>query len=190
MKKQVEQLINLLQVKASESQSHNLKKFNEIEGATSQELQNLERNCEVTLPEDLKEFYKEKNGSGYHFHVLNVEYNEGQRESLYLYSIQNIIENNPLFGYNEFVQEDDAETIEHYDERIKPCFSNENWVPFAQVGSGSTFLLLDYDPTPKGKPGQIIIYTHDTNIAYYVAETFEELLKKSNDFLAELDAIK
>ena len=56
---------------------------------------------------------------------------------------------------------------------------------FATLAGGSLYLLLDYDPTEKGKNGQIISYIHDPDFVYYVAEDFTELLKKSNDNLAK-----
>jgi cell wall assembly regulator SMI1 len=67
--------------------------------------------------------------------------------------------------------------IEKLNGRIKPYLFNKKWLPFAQMVGGDLYLLLDFDPTEKGKTGQIIFYVHDPDFIYYVTETFSKLLE-------------
>lgn len=98
--------------------------------------------------------------------------------------IEEALETWSLFlPYDDSIYEEWSDFETKRDERIQPTFLQHRlWFPFAEFG-GSTTILFDGDPTDKGNYGQIIVYQHDPDAIYYVAENFLEFLKKSNDLL-------
>ena len=70
-------------------------------------------------------------------------------------------------------------------ERIKPYLFCERWFPFAEY-AGSLYLMLDYNPSPKGTVGQIICYVHDPDFVYYIASDITEALKLTETVIEEL----
>lgn len=77
--------------------------------------------------------------------------------------------------YEEFfkIQEDGLENL---DKRIKPFLVYEKWIPIAE-SSGSTLVFYDFSPTEFGKVGQIIVYQHDPDFTYFVADNLTDFLK-------------
>ena len=65
------------------------------------------------------------------------------------------------------------------DERIRPGWFQEGWLPFAGFGGGTLLLMLDHSPAEEGKAGQIIAFTHDPDEISYVASDFASLLDGS-----------
>lgn len=76
----------------------------------------------------------------------------------------------------EFPDVIEEKQIQQLDERIKPYLYCERWFPFAEY-AGSLYLMLDYNPGPKGTVGQIICYVHDPDFIYYIAPDITEALK-------------
>ena len=68
------------------------------------------------------------------------------------------------------------------------------WFPFAEFNGGSTMILFDPAPAPRGTYGQIIVYQHDPDAVYYVAENTAAFLRQScgilRNCLQELDEIE
>jgi cell wall assembly regulator SMI1 len=185
LEKQIGTLEKLLNEKVSFNRMKEYENYKNIKGSTIEELNEFEKKYRIKLPEDFKEFYKYKNVSGYHFHILYPNC-EGERiEPFYLFSISEMIEEKDnYFNSNELMSEyyyDDE--ISELDKQIKPYLRNKNWIPFATLAGGSLYLLLDYDPAEKGTTGQIISYIHDPDFVYYITQDFTELLEKSNDNL-------
>ncbi len=191
IEKQMDILEKLLSEKVSEERIEEYEKYQKINGASEEELNALEKRYNIKLPKDFREFYKYKNGSGYHFHILYPNCEGEHIEPFYLFSIEEIIEEKDSFYDEDELMSDyyDEEEISEVDCRIKPYLKNRNWIPFAALAGGSLNLLLDYDPTDKGKEGQIISYIHDPDFIYYVADTFTEMLEKSNINLSNWDKI-
>ena len=71
------------------------------------------------------------------------------------------------------------------DPRIKPYVYNDKWLPIAEHEVSSTQVMLDLDPTEKGVLGQIIVFQHDPDFVYYVADNFLEFLKISMKLLKD-----
>ncbi|HKP70815.1 MAG TPA: SMI1/KNR4 family protein [Pyrinomonadaceae bacterium] len=70
------------------------------------------------------------------------------------------------------------------DPRIQPNYIRHRlWFPFAETNGFSTSVLFDADPVDKGDYGQIIVYQHDPDAIYYVAQDFLEFFRKSNELL-------
>jgi cell wall assembly regulator SMI1 len=68
------------------------------------------------------------------------------------------------------------------DKRIQPRrWMHRRWWPFG--GGGTSFsLMFDADPALGGRHGQIIVFFHDPDEIGYVAESFVDFLRISNDW--------
>jgi cell wall assembly regulator SMI1 len=79
--------------------------------------------------------------------------------------------------YDEFfkIQEDELDDL---DKRIKPFLVYEKWIPIAE-SSGSTLVFYDFSPTESGKIGQVIVYQHDPDFTYFVADNLTDFLKST-----------
>lgn len=191
LENQISVLERLLSEKVSENRLEKYNAYKNISGATDETLIRLEERYNIKLPNDFKEFYKYKNGSGYHFHILYPNCEGEHIEPFYLFSVDEIIEEKDSYYNDDELMSDyyDDDEMSELDERIKPYLRNKNWIPFATLAGGSLYLLLDYDPTTKGSKGQIISYIHDPDFVYFVADNFTELLEMSNQNLSEWDKI-
>ena len=154
--------------------------YQEISGASEEEIAALEEKFEITLPDDVKELYNYKNGSNY-LSILPCLVDE-RGMPFCLMSLQEI-ENTKHYFQNrdalltEFPEHFTSQDIEKMrDERIKPYLFNKKWIPFAEY-CDSCFLMLDFDPNTEGKEGQIICYIHDPDEVIYVAESLTELIE-------------
>jgi cell wall assembly regulator SMI1 len=152
-------------------------------GATDEEIAFLEETTKIKLDEDLKEFYRFANGSNYNtvFAVFS-----DQPTPCAFEPIDGAIKWRQQF-YNQPEEFDPVEEERDYgwkpDERIQPFWRHPRWLAFAQFNGFSTSIMLDTFPTEKGKHGQIIVYQHDPDAIYYVANSFLEFLKMSNNLL-------
>ena len=154
--------------------------YQEIEGASEEEISAFEEKFGITLPEDVKELYRYKNGSKY-FSILPCVIDE--REMAFcLMSLQGIEKAKKYFQnrdalLTEFSKHFTSEDIEKMkDSRIKPYLFNKKWIPFAEY-CDSCFLMLDFDPDKEGKEGQIICYIHDPDEVIYAAESLTKLIE-------------
>jgi cell wall assembly regulator SMI1 len=150
-----------------------------LKGASNNEINTFEKDFNIKLPEDFKEYYKIKNGSKYPFELLYITNNSNNCIPFTIMSIEDIKDTKKYFCERDELLGNyyDTEEIKKLDIRIKPYLFNKRWFPFAQMAGGDLYLLLDFDPTEKGKIGQIIFYVHDPDFIYYIAESFGELLK-------------
>ena len=153
--------------------------YQEIEGASEAEISAFEEKFGITLPEDVKELYRYKNGSKY-LSILPCVIDERDM-TFCLMSLQDIEHTKKYFQnrdalLTEFSKHFTSEDIEKMkDSRIKPYLFNKKWIPFAKY-CDSCFLMLDFDPDKEGKEGQIICYIHDPDEVIYAAENFTKLL--------------
>ena len=149
-----------------------------IQGATEEQLSAFEQQFQIKLPEDFKNVYRYRNGSGY---ISLVWPQEGFYRGYRLLSLQEMSEIKSYFQNQnrkmiEFPDTIDEKQIQQLDERIKPYLFCERWFPFAEY-AGSLYLMLDYDPSPKGTVAQIICYVHDPDFIYFIASDITEMLK-------------
>ena len=154
--------------------------YQEISGASEEEIAAFEEKFGITLPDDVKELYSYKNGSKY-LSILPCLVDE-RGMPFCLMSLQEI-ENTKHYFQNrdalltEFPEHFTSQDIEKMrDERIKPYLFNKKWIPFAQY-CDSCYLMLDFDPDREGQEGQIICYIHDPDEIIYVAESLTELIE-------------
>ena len=155
--------------------------YQEIEGASEEEISAFEEKFGITLPEDVKELYRYKNGSKY-LSILPCVIDERDM-AFCLMSLQGIEKAKKYFqnrdalltDFPEYFTSEDLEKMK--DSRIKPYLFNKKWIPFAEY-CDSCFLMLDFDPDKEGKEGQIICYIHDPDEVIYVAESLTKLIEE------------
>ena len=154
--------------------------YEETIGATEEEISAFEEKFGISLPEDVKELYRYKNGSKFFalfpciigerdmaFNLMSLEQVEKSKEYF-----QN--KDALLTDFPDYFTKEDVERMK--DERIKPYLFNKKWFPFAEY-CDSCFLMLDFDPNKEGKEGQIICYIHDPDEVIYAAESLTELVE-------------
>lgn len=154
--------------------------YEEICGATDEDIKNFEEKFGISLPEDVKELYRYKNGSKF-FALFPCII--GKRDMAFnLMSLEQVEKSKGYFqnkdalltDFPDYFTKEDIERMK--DERIKPYLFNKKWFPFAEY-CDSCFLMLDFDPGKEGKEGQIICYIHDPDEVIYAAESLTELVE-------------
>lgn len=154
--------------------------YEEICGATDEEIKNFEEKFGISLPEDVKELYRYKNGSKF-FSILPCVIDKRDM-AFNLMSLEQVEKSKGYFqnkdalltDFPDYFTKEDIERMK--DERIKPYLFNKKWIPFAEY-CDSCFLMLDFDPGKEGKEGQIICYIHDPDEVVYVTGSLTELVE-------------
>ena len=169
---------NAEELNDEEVEQEDIDEYFVIQGATEEQLNAFEQQFQIKLPEDFKNVYRYKNGSGY---ISLVWPQEGFYRGYRLLSLQEMSKKKSYFQNEnrkmiEFPDVIDEKQIQQLDERIKPYLFCERWFPFAEY-AGSLYLMLDYNPSPKGTVAQIICYVHDPDFIYYIAPDITETLK-------------
>lgn len=154
--------------------------YENIKGASEEELSDFEKTFDITLPEDFKELYSYKNGSGY-FNLLQCDIDK-RSVSFSLLSLEEVKKLKGYFqdrdalltDYPNFFSNKDIENMR--DSRIKPYLFHKAWFPFASY-CDCCYLMLDFDPDKEGQEGQIIFYIHDPDEIVYAAESIDALIE-------------
>ncbi len=156
--------------------------FQPVNRTSDEQLKRVENETGIKLGSDLRDFYKYSNGSNEEiwFAVFSDELTpcafpdiEDARESW-----------SELLPYDQSVYEEWSDFSSARDERIKPGYLHHRlWFPIAEFNGYSTGVYFDADPADKGQYGQIIVYQHDPDAIYYVASSFLEFFRTSNDLL-------
>ena len=155
--------------------------YQEIAGASEEDMVSFEEKFGITLPDEVKELYRYKNGSKY-LSILPCVIDE--REMAFclmslteMENIKKYFQNRDalLTEFTEYFTSEDLDKMRN--SKIKPYLFNKKWIPFAQY-CDSCYLMLDFDPDKEGKEGQIICYIHDPDEVIYVAEGITELISK------------
>ena len=155
--------------------------YQEIAGASEEDMVSFEEKFGIILPDEVKELYRYKNGSKY-LSILPCVIDE--REMAFCLMSLTEMENKKnyfqnrdalLTEFNEYFTSEDLDKMRN--SKIKPYLFNKKWIPFAEY-CDSCFLMLDFDPDTEGKEGQIICYIHDPDEVIYVAEGITELISK------------
>ena len=154
--------------------------YEEICGATDEEIKSFEEKFGISLPEDVKELYRYKNGSKF-FALFPCII--GERDMAFnLMSLEQVEKSKGYFqnkdalltDFPDYFTKEDIDKMK--DERIKPYLFNKKWFPFAEY-CDSCYLMLDFDPGKEGKEGQIICYIHDPDEVVYVTGSLTELVE-------------
>ena len=158
--------------------------YQNISGASEEELQAFEERLGIRLPSDFKELYSYKNGRKY-FSILPcvIDQRELPFSIMSLQEMENCkkyFQNRDalLTDFPDYFSNQELENMR--DSRIKPYLFNKKWLPFAQY-CDSCYLMLDFDPDREGQEGQIICYIHDPDEIIYVAESLTELIEEIMD---------
>ncbi|WP_338749065.1 SMI1/KNR4 family protein [Bacillus sp. FJAT-52991] len=118
--------------------------------ARDEDFQLLEASLGITLPEEVKSFYRVHNGQ---------VWEPGSKcfvRNLTLSPISEII-NNWDFLQGEFDPQDLESNI---GKELKPVLWNDKWIPIAENGGGD-YLCIDTDPSEVGVVGQVLYFWHD-----------------------------
>lgn len=180
-------LDNAEELNGEEIEQEDIDEYLAIKGATEEQLNAFEQHFQIKLPEDFKAVYKYKNGTGY---MSLIWPQEGFYRGYRLLSLQEMSEIKSYFQNEnhkmiEFPDVIDEKKLQQLDERIKPYLSCEHWFPFAEYAN-SLYLMLDYNPDPKGTVAQIICYVHDPDFIYYITPNITEALKLTEAVIKEL----
>ena len=155
--------------------------YQEIPGASPNDIESFEKKFNIKLPKDIKELYSYKNGSKY-FSILPSTIHDVEM-SFSLMSLEQIVKTKQYFQnrdallteFPDFFTEEEIEKMR--DSRIKPYLFHKQWIPFAEY-CDSCFLMLDFDPDKEGQEGQILCYIHDPDEVIYAAAGLSELVDK------------
>ncbi len=152
-----------------------------------QQLEHVENEIGIKFNSDLRDFYLFANGSGgaTWFAVISDELTPCEFPT-----IEDSLEAWSWFlPYDQTTYDEWSDLASPRDERIQAAFLHHRlWFPIAEFNGHSTSVYFDADPTDKGQHGQIIVYQHDPDAIYYVAESFLEFFRKSNDLLEKRGA--
>ena len=161
--------------------------YHKISGASETEIVSFEKKIGITLPNDVKEIYKYKNGSKYlSIYPCIIDEREMPFCLMSLQDIENTKEyfqnkDALLTEFTEYLSSDEVDKMR--DSRVKSYLFNKRWISFDEYGD-SCFLMFDFDPNNAGKEGQIICYIHDSDEIVYVAEGITELI---DEIMAEIN---
>ena len=158
--------------------------FQSTSGATSQQIERIEQKVGFELSQDLKDFFSFSNGS------QRKTWGAVFSDQLTPYSIPALEDAYECWSwfspYDQAIYDEWTDRSAQRDERIQAGFLHHRyWFPIAEFNGYSTSVYFDADPTARGNYGQIIVYQHDPDAIYYVADSFLELLKTSNNLLEE-----
>jgi cell wall assembly regulator SMI1 len=65
---------------------------------------------------------------------------------------------------------------------VDPAYINPRWIPLTHDGSGN-HIGLDFDPWPRGRVGQVILFGRDEDVKAVLAESLGKFLEWIADLL-------
>lgn len=120
-------------------------------GASKEDLDRVEHETGLALPQRLREFLSICDGIGDDIYL---------RENLHLLSAAKIVEwwqiHVDVIEWLPDELPDDGDVISHCDPEIQPFVVNRKWLPMAEEMDGNWSVYVDYDPAPGGQVGQVI----------------------------------
>jgi len=159
------------------------KEFVVNKGASDEDIARIERIVGIRFDDDFKDFYKFSNGS--QDETWGGVFSD-QPIPISFLSLESALEEWKSLGdwsMEEFRRKfPRALDMSKLDRRVKPFLRHRLWFPFGEWDN-NTIVYYDADPTEQGKYGQIIVYQHDPDFVYYVADCFLNFLRMSNDLL-------
>ena len=137
-------------------------------GCSSEELDELERCLDCSLPEDFRTFYKRHNGQ--------------KGETTGIFCGLPFLSTNALYNqwstWRGLSEEDFATEVtgESYPiDAVKPIYINLKWILFSHDGSGN-HLGVDLDPGSAGVIGQVINFGTDENNKFMLASSLTDFV--------------
>jgi cell wall assembly regulator SMI1 len=156
--------------------------FQPAMGATSRQIEGIEQKIGYELSQDLKDFYRFSNGSNQK--TWGIVFSDELTPCSFP-DLEDAYQCWSWFSpYDQTIYNEWSDFSATRDGRIQPNHLHHRyWFPIAEFNGYSTSIYFDADPTASGNYGQIIVYQHDPDAIYYVADSFLEFLKTSNDLL-------
>jgi hypothetical protein len=149
----------------SEKEFSCFEEYVNLRGAAADEIVVFENNFNITLPEDLRDYYKIKNGSA-NFQILHLD---------------------SSYRWNRFYMFP-LEIIKFIKDRLP--YIDKEFIPFAVSRAGGNsrmhgvYLLLDTNIERSAEKGEIVYYAYDDyDMIKYIASTFSDLLEETKDSL-------
>lgn len=180
-----------------------LKQFETASGASASDLARLTHRfaqCPQTLLALLAKvdgtYYRAYGGEKILVYMFGTDVGEGSYP-YYLMSAEQIVasEVSSIRGiYKDYLyatKESSDEPWLEIDERID--VDATHWLHFSDCmnNGGTSRIYIDFQPSPKGKSGQVIRFLHDPDSFVVIAESFDEFLQNNVDagypFLEEFD---
>ncbi len=141
-------------------------------GVSEEEIAHAEAALGVTFPDDFKASYRIHDG-GCPFPPW-----EKAMTLTDIVETWKMLKENWEQGYDEDFPEEPPGPVQSSHWRLK-------WLPFIWSGYGGEYVCLDLDPAPAGQVGQVILRTHESEPARYIASSFEVWLAAfANDLKA------
>lgn len=138
------------------------------EGVTDADIETAEKAIGLSFPQEFKNFLK----------IMNGESNQsmGIIGNWRIMKLEHIIKEwgNMKQMVEEGVFEGNTNKETPF---VKGMWWNTKWIPIVTSGSGH-FFVIDMDPNTKGKVGQIILFLHDSEDRFLVANSLTEWLEK------------
>ena len=163
--------------------------YKNLTGVSEKYIKSFEDLFKISLPNDFKEYYTLKDGSG-NIDLLHLLIHKVSYTTFSLMPMQDMKKIKIYFCDHDEHMEETCDNFEKVDKRIKPYLSNKKWFPFAQTKGMAMYLMLDYDPTDKGTMGQILCYVCEPRYVYYVAPTLVTLFEESIECLKVLREVE
>jgi cell wall assembly regulator SMI1 len=140
-------------------------------GVTPEAVESLEKLTGITMPASFKAFYAIHNGQ--------QKARAGLVDADQLLSVEDI-----TAQWQHLKNQLDEGAFTHHDEPvlstpdtgIRNNWWNPAWIPFTSDGFGN-YLCIDGDPSPEGRPGQIITVWQNDSHRSVKAPSFEEWLQ-------------
>ena len=154
------------------------------EGVAPEIVERIEQETGIVLDQDVRDFFTFSNGSD------GETWGAVMSDQVVPIAFESLEENldswRLFFPYDEARYEEWSQPGKVWDRRVQPEYvHHRKWFPIAEFGGHNAVVYFDADPTPEGRHGQIIVYQHDPDAVYYVAESFLAFFRSSNDLLAE-----
>lgn len=143
-------------------------------GCSSEDIDELERRLDCSLPEDLKTFYRRHNGQkkettgifcGLPFLRVNELYDQW---SVWRELAEGFAREAEDFGDENLALEITGESYPI--DAVKPIYINLKWIPIAHDGGGN-HLGIDLDPGSTGVIGQVINFGRDEKNKFVLASS-------------------
>jgi cell wall assembly regulator SMI1 len=155
-----------------------------LPGVTDAQLQGLEKQLDVKLPEAFVDFYKIHNGQN--------DTSPWMIDGEILLPFEQIYTEwsiwDDLLQNNHFVTDEGLPYTSEPEKGIKNVWWNSKWIPFTYDGCGN-HLCLDLDPDTGGHYGQVIRMWHDDAERIILAISFTDWIKEYAEKLKNGDLV-
>lgn len=178
-----------------------------IEGATSNDLNDLEHDLECALPADVRESYSVHDGqegggkpTGVFFGIvlldlegISEEWNVWRRAALKIEELSNRSRPQASSAASSSASLRHPPQNKHaWIERqrscppdaVQPVYAHPGWIPLAKDGDGNN-IAVDLAPGPKGRYGQVILFGRDFDTKFVIAPSWGDFLAR---FAADLES--